>query len=182
MREQEHVARARTDPGNHVIRAGAHRCHGFPTRATVLEQTPAGTLGQCRAPAFARAVVSLQQIGIGLCVCTEPCRFARSPGPPQRTGEHVGERHASQPRAQLLRVSLPPFGELIISAAGVLTVDRPGGLAMPDKTNLLKSPAHTCDETVLHSRYSQPFVNPARRSPVTTYGHARINRQSKPDR
>lgn len=31
-------------------------------------------------------------------------------------------------------------------------------------------------------RHNQPFVNPARRSPVTTYGHARISLQSSPDR
>ena len=28
MREEEHVARTRTDPGNHAVRAGAHRWHG----------------------------------------------------------------------------------------------------------------------------------------------------------
>jgi hypothetical protein len=30
--------------------------------------------------------------------------------------------------------------------------------------------------------HSQPFANPARRSPPTTYGHARINRQRKSER
>lgn len=30
--------------------------------------------------------------------------------------------------------------------------------------------------------HNQPFVNPARRSPVIRYGHLRIKRQSNPDR
>ena len=86
------------------------------------------------------------------------------------TGRLFRYRHepALQPRAQLLRIALTPFGERNVSAAGVLTADRPGGLAMPDETNLLKSPAHACDWTILHCRYSQPFVKPARSSPVTT--------------
>ena len=33
-----------------------------------------------------------------------------------------------------------------------------------------------------HCGHNHPFVNPARRNPVTTYGHARISRHSKPDR
>jgi hypothetical protein len=37
VREQENIARTRPDPGNYSIRAGAHRVHGFPTWATVLE-------------------------------------------------------------------------------------------------------------------------------------------------
>jgi hypothetical protein len=37
VREQERIACSRADPANHAIRAGAHRVHGFPTRATVLE-------------------------------------------------------------------------------------------------------------------------------------------------
>ena len=39
-----------------------------------------GALGPdvCRAPAFVRSIVPLQQIGIGRCVCTEPCQFTRS--------------------------------------------------------------------------------------------------------
>lgn len=35
---------------------------------------------------------------------------------------------------------------------------------------------------IIDHRHNHPFVNPARRSPVTRYGQARINRQSRPDR
>lgn len=33
-----------------------------------------------------------------------------------------------------------------------------------------------------HARHNQPLVNPARRSPVTTYGHARISPHNISDR
>ena len=74
MREQQRITRTRTDAGNHVIGAGSHGFHRFPFRAAVLEELPAGALGQdvWRAPAFVRAVVLLQQIGIGLCTSSEP--------------------------------------------------------------------------------------------------------------
>ena len=53
--------------------------------------------------------------------------------------------HAAQPGAQFLRIALAPFRERNIRAAGMLTAEPPGGLAMPDEMHLRKSPAHGCD-------------------------------------
>jgi hypothetical protein len=57
----------------------------------------------------------------------------------------VGEGHAAQPGAQFLRIALAAFRERNTCAAGMLTAERPGGLAMPDEINLRKSPAHGSD-------------------------------------
>jgi magnesium-transporting ATPase (P-type) len=59
VREQEHIARTRTDPANHAIRAVSHRVHGFPpwcTRdvADVARALKSGPDGLARGEAAAR--------------------------------------------------------------------------------------------------------------------------------
>ena len=57
-----------------------------------------------------------------------------------REQQHVARTRT--PHTQFLRIALAPVGERNISSTGVLSADRPGGLAMPDETNLRKSAAH----------------------------------------
>ena len=100
-----------------------------------------------------------------------PHQYIRMPGR-QRRHERVTRQHAGQ--ASVLGYRTIPLG------SGEHERDRMlQGLASIEGS---KVSHHACDGTILHGRYSQPFVKPARRSPVTTYGHARISRQGKPDR
>ena len=56
VREQEYVPRTRSNPADHAICAGAHRVHGLPTRAAVLEEAQAGRsarMSALRRPSYA---------------------------------------------------------------------------------------------------------------------------------
>ena len=65
----------------------------------------------------------------------------------------------------------------------VLTAHRPNGRRDAGRDNPLGSPVHPLEtDRGIDHRHNQPFANPARFSPVMMYGHARINRHSKPDR
>ncbi len=101
VREDERIALQRTNPSNNTIRAHTHFHQSFPTRATVIEQTPAGVLGPnvLRSPTLVCAIVPFHQIGIGLHALTETCQISSPPCPLQRTGEYFGKAQAAQARA-----------------------------------------------------------------------------------
>lgn len=98
MCEDEHLATEHPYPVNHTLGARTDCLQRFSVRTTVLEQTPAWSLGLNlrRAPAFVGTVVPFHQVGIRLRAISKTRQFRRPLCALQWAGENLEEALALQ--------------------------------------------------------------------------------------
>src|SRR5215475_630773 len=92
-RKQQNVAPETANPTHDAIGPGTDLIRCFSSRTTVAKQLPARTLllDLLGTTPLVMAIVPFYEIVVGLCFTSEPCQFASSDRPLQRTGEHFYE-------------------------------------------------------------------------------------------
>src|SRR5262249_12455182 len=110
-----------------------------------------------RGPAFVRAVVPLQQVGLGPGLGTEPGQLARPASPPERADENAVERLSLEPYAQAPGIGFPARGQREIGPTRGLVRDRPRRLAVPRQVHSREQFAHEITLTRKAIIVSSPF-------------------------
>src|SRR5690242_5329145 len=125
----------RAQAGDDPVRAGANVGGLLAVRAAVVEQEPAGALGQDLAglAAFVVAVAPFNKIRIDLGGVAEPGEVAGAPRALERAREDPVERLALEALPQAPRLALAFLAERNIGAAGVPAACAPFRFAMADE-------------------------------------------------
>src|SRR5262249_41815211 len=124
----------------HPVGTGTHRCHRLAARTAVAEEIPARTLLAYvgRASPLVLAVIPLLQIGVAFGLAAAARQRTCLQLPRQRTGQHPGEPRLCEPLGQAPGLVLTARSEREVGPAGVLTSERPCGLAVPRQIHLGK--------------------------------------------
>src|SRR5262249_17372880 len=134
--------------------------------ATVAEQVPAGALlaDVGRGPPLVLAIIPFEQVGLRLGPVAKAGQFAGAPGALGRAAKDPVGREALEPFAEALRIALAARGEGDIGAAGVLSGDRPFGLAVTSEVDLGQRLGH---------RVGTPGTSPAHSGTPANRRHRR---------
>jgi len=134
MRKERNVAVHRAQTCDQPVGARRDFCGRLTAWNAVLPNIPVWAhLPDIGGPqAFVIAIVPLRQIGFNLAHLPEAGQLASLPGTQSRTDEYTSEPDLPQERREFTRPVLAVCSQGEIGASGVLTGDRPGGLAMPN--------------------------------------------------
>jgi hypothetical protein len=136
--EDQHVTLHRPQARYHPVGTGAHHLDRLATRTAVAEEIPPRTLlaNVGGALPFVLAVIPLLPVGVDLGLATEARRRTRLQRPRQRARQEPGEHGPFEPLCQAPGLALAACSEWDVCPAGVLTGERPGGLAVPRQVHL----------------------------------------------
>src|SRR6185369_3633508 len=143
-RKEQRVACDSPYPAYHPVGSSPDLVRRLAARAAITEQIPVRTLGMDlgTGAAFVCAVVPLHHVGFDDGVRAEAGQLARSARALQGAREYRGELQSVEPRGEPAGLGLALCRQWEVSSSGVLTRDRPGGLAVPRQVGERQRVAH----------------------------------------
>src|SRR5262249_41078613 len=141
---EQRVACDFSHPPDRPVGSSPDLVRRLSSRAAVTEQIPVRTLGMdLRAgTAFVRAIIPFEEVGLDDGGGPEAGQLARSARSLQGAREHRRELQSVEPLAEPASLRLAVRGQRDVGSSGVLTRDRPGGLAVPRQVGERKRIAH----------------------------------------
>ena len=138
VQEERNIAGQGPEPRQQPVDPRSNLIRALAVRTSIAPQTPVGPVAANvdRAPTFVVPIVPFLQIAVDLAVRRQAGELTGSPRTQHWAREHLTEMNLPKPHRQRTRIRFTLLSQRDIGAPGMLTRERPCGLAMADQIQL----------------------------------------------